>query len=114
MVQVSEGLCTNVMYGLWLAIVAIVVIAAIFNVFWWRRKLRGCTTNRASLGAVPTDADVASLYVIPKDTGKLLSELESVTNWCLLGIYLGVPPEDLNKIENDYRASIIYAVSTAN
>ena len=32
-------------------------------------------------------------------------ELKTVTNWCLLGINLGVPIHELSRIEQDYRGS---------
>ena len=46
-----------------------------------------------------------ALGIILLNAKNLSFELKRVTNWCLLGINLGVPVYELTRIEQDYKGS---------
>ena len=80
---------------------AIAAIVSITGFRWMVAKWRAFRMRRTALDGAPLYVD--SLDVDVLNPRKLLSELKDVTNWCLLGIYLGVPISELNRIEQDYR-----------
>lgn len=51
------------------------------------------------------DAKRPALGIILLNAKNLSFELKRVTNWCLLGINLGVPVYELTRIEQDYKGS---------
>ena len=51
------------------------------------------------------DTKRPALGIILLNAKNLSFELKRVTNWCLLGINLGVPVYELTRIEQDYKGS---------
>ena len=51
------------------------------------------------------DTKRTALGIILLNAKDLSFELKRVTNWCLLGINLGVPVYELTRIEQDYKGS---------
>ena len=95
----AEGCNVAAMYDMLLIVLvilgALIGFLTLMNGRWrpFRVSFRVRDTKRPALGIILLNAKNLSF------------ELKRVTNWCLLGINLGVPVYELTRIEQDYKGS---------
>ena len=85
-----------------IVIVGFITVSCLLGLLRQRRAFRAGARDVALVSPTGVLNDTATDVL---DARNLLSELNTVTNWCLLGIYLRLLPHELTRIEQDYRGS---------